>query len=89
MCMGLSYSQDSRTVATEHCLFLTISVLPTQSYPDSWGCMFTTRKRPEVVTVTGWQAPVVWEDTYNVAVLESYYARRRITVGLTVFATGR
>lgn len=50
---------------------------------------FDPTKRPGVVTLTEWQAPVVWEDTYDTAVLESYYAKRKITVGLTVFAIGR
>ena len=33
--------------------------------------------------------PVVWEGTYNRAVLDDYYAKQKITVSLTVFAVGR
>lgn len=38
---------------------------------------------------TNWLAPVVWHGTYKEEVLENYYANRKITVGLTVFAVGR
>lgn len=54
----------------------------------SVGC-FVTRNRPEVLTVTHWNAPIVWEGTYDTDLLENYYAKQKITVGLTVFAVGR
>ncbi|XP_058158919.1 putative glycosyltransferase 6 domain-containing protein 1 [Dasypus novemcinctus] len=50
---------------------------------------FDPRKRPDVIAVTDWQAPIVWEGTYDRRVLENYYRRQNITVGLAVFAAGR
>ncbi|XP_007094418.2 N-acetyllactosaminide alpha-1,3-galactosyltransferase-like [Panthera tigris] len=41
------------------------------------------------LTTTNWSAPVVWHGTFNEEVLEQYYAKHKITVGLTVFAIGR
>lgn len=38
--------------------------------------------------MTEWKAPVVWEGTYNRAIWDDYYAKQKITIGLTVFAVG-
>nr|KAF6484665.1 glycosyltransferase 6 domain containing 1 [Rousettus aegyptiacus] len=48
---------------------------------------FDPKKRPDVITTTDWLAPVIWEGTYNRQVLEKYYKRLNITVGLVVWAT--
>ncbi|XP_021012245.1 N-acetyllactosaminide alpha-1,3-galactosyltransferase-like 1 [Mus caroli] len=49
---------------------------------------FDPKKRPDVIATTGWLAPVLWEGTYNREVLEQYYQRLNVTIGLAVFATG-
>ncbi|XP_027471581.1 N-acetyllactosaminide alpha-1,3-galactosyltransferase-like isoform X1 [Zalophus californianus] len=41
------------------------------------------------LSTTSWSAPVVWDGTFNEEVLEEYYEKHKITVGLTVFAVGR
>uniref|UniRef100_A0A8C6CQL4 N-acetyllactosaminide alpha-1,3-galactosyltransferase-like 1 n=1 Tax=Moschus moschiferus TaxID=68415 RepID=A0A8C6CQL4_MOSMO len=46
-------------------------------------CLFN-RKRPDVITTTSWLAPVIWEETYNRPVLEKYYRRLNITIGLAI-----
>ena len=52
--------------------------------PDCFvSCLFN-RKRPDVITTTNWLAPVIWEGTYNRTVLEKYYKRLNITIGLAV-----
>ncbi|XP_022280721.1 glycosyltransferase 6 domain-containing protein 1-like isoform X2 [Canis lupus familiaris] len=49
---------------------------------------FNPKKRPDVKT-TDWFAPIIWEGTYNRQVLENYYKRLNITIGLAVFAMGK
>ncbi|XP_058380816.1 N-acetyllactosaminide alpha-1,3-galactosyltransferase-like 1 [Diceros bicornis minor] len=50
---------------------------------------FNPKKRPDVITTTDWLAPVIWEGTYSRQVLEKYYKRLNITIGLAVCATGK
>lgn len=65
------------------------SLLPSTEVLTHGAACSVSRNRPEVLSVTPWKAPIVWEGTYDRAVLEKYYARQRITVGLTVFAVGK
>lgn len=44
--------------------------------------------RTDVVSVTPWLAPVVWEGTFNRDLLDSIY-RKNITIAATVFAVGK
>uniref|UniRef100_UPI0037E7FD5D globoside alpha-1,3-N-acetylgalactosaminyltransferase 1-like n=1 Tax=Semicossyphus pulcher TaxID=241346 RepID=UPI0037E7FD5D len=45
--------------------------------------------RTDVVTVTPWLAPVVWEGTFNPVLLDSIYQQQNISVAATVFAVGK
>lgn len=49
----------------------------------------SNRSRSDVVTVTPWLAPVVWEGTFDPHLLDSIYKLRNITVTATVFAVGK
>lgn len=51
--------------------------------------MLACRSRTDVVTVTPWLAPVVWEGTFNQLLLDSIYKKKNITVAATVFAVGK
>nr|XP_056716179.1 histo-blood group ABO system transferase [Euleptes europaea] len=42
--------------------------------------------RTDVLTVTPWLAPIIWEGTFNVDILNEQFRQRNTTVGLTVFA---
>ncbi|XP_071394327.1 globoside alpha-1,3-N-acetylgalactosaminyltransferase 1-like isoform X2 [Centroberyx affinis] len=45
--------------------------------------------RTDVVTVTPWLAPVVWESTFDPLLLDSIYKPQNITIATTVFAVGK
>ncbi|XP_013362019.1 PREDICTED: glycosyltransferase 6 domain-containing protein 1 isoform X2 [Chinchilla lanigera] len=49
---------------------------------------FQPRKRPDVLTLTPWLAPVLWEGTFSRQALERHYRGQNLTVGLAVFASG-
>ncbi|XP_032623494.2 histo-blood group ABO system transferase-like isoform X1 [Chelonoidis abingdonii] len=42
--------------------------------------------RSDVLMMTPWFAPIVWEGTYNFEILNEQFRQRNVTVGLTVFA---
>ncbi|XP_054544562.1 LOW QUALITY PROTEIN: putative glycosyltransferase 6 domain-containing protein 1 [Talpa occidentalis] len=46
-------------------------------------------KRPDVVTITNWGAPVIWKGTYDRQVLEKHYRRLNVTVGLAICTSGK
>ncbi|KAM6183871.1 putative glycosyltransferase 6 domain-containing protein 1 [Erethizon dorsatum] len=50
---------------------------------------FKPRKRPDVLTVTSWLAPVLWEGTFSRKALQRYYRGQNLTVGLAVFVSAR
>ncbi|XP_048193457.1 putative glycosyltransferase 6 domain-containing protein 1 [Perognathus longimembris pacificus] len=50
---------------------------------------FKPRSRSDVITTTGWLAPVLWEGLFHRQPLEKFYRRRNVTVGLAVFTVGR
>lgn len=45
--------------------------------------------RTDVVSVTPWLAPIVWEGTFNPVLLDSIYKLQNISVAATVFAVGK
>ncbi|KAL3054437.1 hypothetical protein OYC64_006719 [Pagothenia borchgrevinki] len=45
--------------------------------------------RTDVVTVTPWLAPVVWDGTFDPVLLDGLYRPRNISVAVTVFAVGK
>ncbi|XP_060107373.1 N-acetyllactosaminide alpha-1,3-galactosyltransferase-like [Heteronotia binoei] len=50
---------------------------------------FNPSARMNVRTLTSWSAPIIWEGTVERSVLEDYYKKKKVTVGLTVFAIGK
>ncbi|ELV09347.1 Histo-blood group ABO system transferase [Tupaia chinensis] len=42
--------------------------------------------RNDVLVVTPWLAPVVWEGTFNIHILNQQFRQQNATIGLTVFA---
>ncbi|XP_028268168.1 globoside alpha-1,3-N-acetylgalactosaminyltransferase 1-like [Parambassis ranga] len=48
-----------------------------------------TQGRTDVVTVTPWLAPIIWEGTFNPVLLDSIYKPKNISIAVTVFAVGK
>lgn len=48
-----------------------------------------TRGRTDVVTVTPWLAPVVWESTFDPVLLDAIFKPKNLSIAATVFAVGK
>ncbi|XP_054853252.1 histo-blood group ABO system transferase-like [Eublepharis macularius] len=42
--------------------------------------------RTDVLTMTPWLAPIIWDGTFNLEILNEQFRQRNTTIGLTVFA---
>ncbi|KAI5089619.1 globoside alpha-1,3-N-acetylgalactosaminyltransferase 1, like 3 isoform X2, partial [Silurus meridionalis] len=45
--------------------------------------------RPDVATMSQWLAPIVWENSFDLTVIDNIYKQKNITVATTVFAVGK
>ncbi|XP_075041805.1 histo-blood group ABO system transferase-like isoform X2 [Mixophyes fleayi] len=45
--------------------------------------------RSDVLVMTPWFAPIVWNGTYNIEILKAQFHKRDVRIGLTVFAIKR
>uniref|UniRef100_A0A3P8UKV8 Alpha 1,3-galactosyltransferase 2 n=1 Tax=Cynoglossus semilaevis TaxID=244447 RepID=A0A3P8UKV8_CYNSE len=52
-------------------------------------CYFHFRTRPDVLTNTPWNAPIIWEGVFDPYVSDQFHIRLNSSVALTVFAVGR
>ncbi|XP_067296320.1 globoside alpha-1,3-N-acetylgalactosaminyltransferase 1, like 1 [Pseudorasbora parva] len=62
---------------------LSLSGLIFLGYTSSWFSW------TDVVSVTPWLAPVVWEGTFDSSLIDSIYKQQNITIATTVFALGK
>lgn len=56
---------------------------PSMSYPKP---IAVGQPRTDVMVMTPWFAPIIWEDTFNIDILNEYFRLRNVTIGLTAFA---
>ncbi|XP_046695871.1 globoside alpha-1,3-N-acetylgalactosaminyltransferase 1-like isoform X2 [Silurus meridionalis] len=85
-----------RKIFSLFCLFITCSLLwlihYNYNYTPSWlRRMLDCREivRPDVSLSTRWSAPIVWEETFDVAVINNIYKHQNVTVATIIFALGK
>uniref|UniRef100_A0A8C4N2E6 Uncharacterized protein n=1 Tax=Equus asinus TaxID=9793 RepID=A0A8C4N2E6_EQUAS len=57
--------------------------LPRMVYPQP---QVLALPREDVLLVTPWLAPIIWEGTFNIDILNEWFRLQNTTIGLTVFA---
>lgn len=60
-------------------------VLPSCQLTRCRGALSRCR-RTDVLVLTPWLAPIIWEGTFNIDILNTQFRLQNVTVGLTVFA---
>ncbi|XP_077089806.1 histo-blood group ABO system transferase 2-like isoform X3 [Siphateles boraxobius] len=45
--------------------------------------------RTDVVSITPWLSPIIWEGTFDLTLIDSIYKQHNVTVATTVFALGK
>ncbi|KAB5515412.1 hypothetical protein PHYPO_G00250020 [Pangasianodon hypophthalmus] len=48
-----------------------------------------TNSRSDVATLTPWLAPIVWEGTFDLSVIDAIYLQKNVTIAATVFVLGK
>ncbi|XP_060946111.1 globoside alpha-1,3-N-acetylgalactosaminyltransferase 1-like [Limanda limanda] len=64
-------------------------ILPTNRPPPMTPLPGEAPGRTDVLTMTTWSAPVVWEGTFDPVLLDSHYQTKNLTIAATVFAQGK
>ncbi|XP_062248269.1 globoside alpha-1,3-N-acetylgalactosaminyltransferase 1-like [Platichthys flesus] len=86
--MGLLYSsvrQSGRVIDP----FKQNQISPTKRQPPMLPMPGNATSRTDVLTMTSWSVPVVWEGTFNPVLLDSFYQDKSLTIAATVFAQGK
>ncbi|XP_043914673.1 N-acetyllactosaminide alpha-1,3-galactosyltransferase-like [Protopterus annectens] len=68
------------------CYDPSVSSKEEQPHSKNW---FNALARNDVRTLTAWNAPILWEGTFNQTYLNEFHKKKKTVIGLTVFATGR
>uniref|UniRef100_A0A8D2IMM1 Globoside alpha-1,3-N-acetylgalactosaminyltransferase 1 (FORS blood group) n=1 Tax=Varanus komodoensis TaxID=61221 RepID=A0A8D2IMM1_VARKO len=97
LCHGKAviHEGDSKCILDPFSLFaLVLGVLPfrpAQHSGFSWFYFLPSSfsRRSDVLTVTPWLAPIVWEGTFDPEVVDSLYKPLNLTIGVMAFAVGK
>ncbi|XP_047428396.1 globoside alpha-1,3-N-acetylgalactosaminyltransferase 1-like isoform X2 [Mugil cephalus] len=73
--------RETEGVATKHLVIPESLQVPQPRLPQ--------KSRGDVLTVTPWLAPIVWEGTFNPLLIENIYKPKNISIAVTVFAVGK
>uniref|UniRef100_A0A8C8SNS7 Globoside alpha-1,3-N-acetylgalactosaminyltransferase 1 (FORS blood group) n=1 Tax=Pelusios castaneus TaxID=367368 RepID=A0A8C8SNS7_9SAUR len=86
---SLKVPQDSLLLCIIQCLFHSYTGLRPKETVSFCFPPFSSFRRQDVLTLTPWLAPIVWEGTFNSEILDNAYKPLNLTIGVTAFAIGK